>query len=62
MIEVLAGPTNNAEQFCGQRNGGKFKREHFTKFFPDLHKIFGLHTANLSAFVVCVNVVRLILF
>jgi len=24
MIKVIAGPTNNAEQFCGQRKGGKF--------------------------------------
>jgi len=28
MIEVLARPTNNAEQFCGQRQGGKFNRQH----------------------------------
>jgi len=25
MIKVLAGPTNNAKQFSGQRKGGKFK-------------------------------------
>jgi len=23
MMKVLARPTNNAEQFCGQRKGGK---------------------------------------
>jgi len=63
MIKVLAGPTNNAEQFCGQKKGGKFKCVHFTKFFPGLHEIFGLHRiTNLSSFVVCFNVVQLVLF
>jgi len=33
IIKVLTGPTNNAEQFCGQKKAGKFKCEHFTKFF-----------------------------
>jgi len=27
MTEVLARPKNNAEPFCGQRKGGKFKCE-----------------------------------
>jgi len=32
MMKVLARPTNNAEQFCGQRKGGKAKCWHFKKF------------------------------
>jgi len=62
MIKVLARPTNNAEQFCGQRKGGTFKCEHFTKFFPGLHDIFGFRMTNLSSFAVGFNVVHLILF
>jgi len=63
MIKVLAGLTNNAEQSCGQKKGGKFKCEHFTNFFLGLHEIFGLgRITNLSSFVVCFNVVQLILF
>jgi len=48
MIKVLARPTNNAEPFCGQRKGGKFKCEHRTKFCAGLHEIFGFHSFNLS--------------
>jgi len=40
MIKVIARQTNIAEQFCGQRNGGKSKCEHFTKFGVGLHEIF----------------------
>jgi len=32
MIKVLARPTNNVEQFCGQRRGGKFKCQHSQNF------------------------------
>jgi len=53
MINVLAQPTNNAGQFCGQRNGGKFKCEHFTKFCTGLLEIFGLHGCKLSSFAIC---------
>ena len=53
MINVLAQPTNNAGQFCGQRNGGKFKCEHFTKFCTGLLEIFGLHGFKLSSFAIC---------
>ena len=53
MINVLVQPTNNAGQFCGQRNGGKFKREHFTKFCTGLLEIFGLHGFKLSSFAIC---------
>jgi len=60
MIKVLARPTNNAEQFCGQRQGGKFKRQH--NFCPGWDENFGLHRINLSAFVVCFNVLQSILF
>jgi len=62
MINVLARSTNNAEQFCGQRKGVKFKSEHFPKFFPGFHEVFRLHRTNFSSFVVCFNVVQLILF
>jgi len=62
MIKVLAQPTNNAEQFRGQRQGGKFKCEHFTKFCLGLDENFGLHRINISAFAVCFNVVQSILF
>ena len=58
----IARPTNNTEQLCGQRKGGKFKCEHFKKIFPGFHEIFGLHRTNLASFVVCFNVVQLILF
>ena len=58
----VARPTNNAEQFSGQRKRSKFKCEHFTKFCAGLHEIFGLHGMNLSSFVVCCNVVELFLF
>jgi len=30
MVKVFARPTNNAEQFCGQRKEGKFKCAYFT--------------------------------
>jgi len=50
---VLAQPTNNAGQFRGQRNGGKFKCEHFTKFCTGLLEIFGLHGFRLSSFAIC---------
>jgi len=53
MINVLAQPTNNVGQFCGQRNGGKFKCEHFTKFCTGLLEIFGLHGCKLSSFAIC---------
>jgi len=53
MINVLAQPTNNAGQFRGQRNGGKFKCEHFTKFCTGLLEIFGLHGFRLSSFAIC---------
>jgi len=43
MIKVLARPTNNAKQFCGQRKEGNFKYEHFTKFCAGLHEGFGFH-------------------
>jgi len=62
MIKVLAWPTNNASQFYGQRTGGQFKCEHFTKFCASLHEIFGFHGFNLSSFVVCLNMAGLILF
>jgi len=62
MIKLLSRPTNNAEQFCGQRKGDKFKCDHFTKFCAGLHEIFGFHEFNLSSLVICVNVVELILF
>jgi len=62
MASDIAQPTNNAENICGQKKGGKFKCEHFTNFFPGLHEIFGLNRTNLSFFVVCFNVVQLILF
>jgi len=62
MIKVFARPTNNAEQFCGQLKEGKFKCKHLTKFFVRLHEIFGFHEFNLSSFVICFNVVELILF
>jgi len=61
MIKVLARPTNNVEQFCGQRRGGKFKCQHFTKFCSGLHEIFGFHEFN-TCFIICFNVVELILF
>jgi len=32
MIKVLARPTNNAEQRCGQRKERNFKCEHFKNF------------------------------
>jgi len=57
MIKVLARPTNNADQFCGQSKRGKIKSEHFKKFCVDLHEIFGFHGINISSFVVCFNVV-----
>ena len=53
MINVLAQPTNNAGQFCEQRNGGKFKCKHFTKFCTGLLEIFGLHGSKLSSFAIC---------
>jgi len=62
MITVLARTKNNAEQFCEQSKGGTFKCEHFTKFFPGLHGIFGFHMTNLSSFAVCSNVVKLFYF
>ena len=63
MIKVLARSTNNAEQFCGQRKGGKFKCENFTKFFPGLHGSFSFHrTINISSFVVCFIICFIILF
>jgi len=53
MIKVLARSTNTAKQFCGQRKGGKFKCEHFTKFYPGLHEIFASTrpTSHLLSFV-----------
>jgi len=62
MIKVVARPTNNKEQFCGLRTGGKFKCEHFTKFCAGLHEIFDFHGFNISSFVICFHVVELILF
>jgi len=62
MIKVLAWPTNNKEQFCGQTKARNFKCEHFTKFCAGLHEIFGFHWFNLSSFVICFNVVEFILF
>ena len=53
MINVLAQPTNNAGQFRGQRNGGKFKCEHLTKFCTGLLEMFGLHGFKLSSFAIC---------
>jgi len=55
MVEVLARPTNNAEQFCGRRKGKKFMCQHFTKFCAGLHVIYWFHWFNL-------NGVELILF
>jgi len=52
-IDVLAQPTRNAGQFRGQRNGGKFKCEHFTKVCTGLLEIFGLHGFRLSSFAIC---------
>jgi len=49
MIKVLARPTNNAEQFCGQRKGGKCKCEQLTKFCAGLHESFGFIGFNLSS-------------
>jgi len=40
MKKLPARPTNNAEQFCGKRQGGKFRCERFTKFYAGLHEIF----------------------
>jgi len=63
MVKVLAGLTNNAEQSCGQKKGSKFKCGHFTKFFPVCIRFWasvGLPTTHI--FVVCFNVVQLILF
>ena len=59
MIKVHARPTNNAEQFCGQRKGGNLSAN---KFCAGLHEIFGLHGFNLSSLVICFNLVELILF
>jgi len=50
MTEVLARPKNNAEPFCGQRKGGKFKCENFTTLFPGLHEIFGLNSRTNFSF------------
>ena len=47
MIKVLARPINKAEQFCAQSKGGTFTCEHFTKFFPGQHEVFGFHRTNL---------------
>jgi len=60
LIKVLARLTDNAEQRRGQRKGGKFKCEHFTKFWANLHEIFHYHGFNLSSFVICFNVTELI--
>jgi len=57
LIKVLLQPTNKAEQFCGQRKGGKFKCEHITKFCDGLHEIFGIQGFNLSSFVIFFNVI-----
>jgi len=62
MIKVLARPTNNAVQFCGQRRRTKFKCEHFTKCCPGLDENFGLHRINVSSFVAYLNVKQSILF
>jgi len=62
LIKVLARPTNNVEQFCGQRKERNFKCEHFTKQCTGLHEIFGFHWFNLSSFTICFNVLELILF
>jgi len=62
MIKLLARPTNNAEQFCGQRKEGNFKCQHFTKFCAALYEIFDFHWFNLLSFVICFSVVELILF
>jgi len=59
-MNVLARSTNNAEQFCGQRKGGTFKYERFTKFCAGLHELFGFHGFNLSSFVICINFVEAI--
>jgi len=62
IAKVLARPINNAVQFCGQRQGNNFKCEHFTNFSSGLDDNFGLRRINLPCFVVCFNVVQLILF
>jgi len=62
MKKVLTQPTNNAEQFYGQRKRGQFKCEHFTKFCTGLPERFGFHGFNLSSFVPCFNVAGLIIF
>jgi len=31
-------PTSNAEQFCGESQGGKYKRVHLTKFCTGLYE------------------------
>ena len=36
--------------------------KHFTKFCAGLYEIFGLHGFNFSSFVICFNLVELILF
>ena len=58
MINVLARSTNNAEQFYGQRIGGKCKCEHRRKFCAGLHEIFGFNEFKLSSFVICYNVIE----
>ena len=40
----------------------QFKCKHFTKFCTGLYEIFGLHGFNFSSFVICFNLVELILF
>jgi len=57
IIKVLSRPTNNAEQFCGQRQGSIFKCEHIKKFGSRFDKNFDLRRINLSSFVVCFKAV-----
>jgi len=49
-------PTN---YFVDKGKEANIKCEHFTKLLSGLHEIFGLHSTNLSCFVVCFNVVQL---
>ena len=58
MIKVLAQPTNNAKPFWTKKGGNLSAN----KFCAGLHEIFDLHGFNLSSFVICFNLVELILF
>jgi len=60
-MKIHAWPTNNAEQFCGQRKEQNCKCEHLKKFCVGLHEIL-VSTASVSSFVIRFNVVEFILF